>query len=55
MQVEDGLFPSVLEFDVAVLPFLLIQPSLSKTVQMEIDPLQWTEIVGNIGGLWGEL
>lgn len=30
------------------------QPSLSHTVRKEIDPLEWAEIVGNLGGAWGE-
>lgn len=54
MQTEDGIFPSAVDFDRGLLPLLLYQPRLSKTVQREIDPLQWTEIVGNVGGLWGE-
>lgn len=30
------------------------QPGLSHTVRKEIDPLEWAEIVGNLGGAWGE-
>lgn len=30
------------------------QPSLTHTIRKEIDPLEWAEIMGSIGGTWGE-
>lgn len=30
------------------------QPRLSWQIQEEVDPVQWSVIVGNIGGAWGE-
>lgn len=32
----------------------LFQPQLSRTVRKEIDSFEWTELVGNVGGTWGE-
>ena len=32
----------------------VLQPSLTNTIRAEIDPLEWTELLGNIGGIWGE-
>ena len=32
----------------------VLQPSLTDTIREEIDPLEWTELLGNIGGTWGE-
>ncbi|CAN0431922.1 unnamed protein product [Ascophyllum nodosum] len=30
----------------------VLQPSLTDTIREEIDPLEWTELLGNIGGTW---
>ena len=32
----------------------VLQPSLTHTIRAEIDPLEWAELLGNIGGIWGE-
>lgn len=32
----------------------IVQPELSHTLRKEVDPFSWMEIVGNIGGTWGE-
>lgn len=40
--------------DVGVVIVDLYQPALTHTVRKEVDPLEWTELVGNIGGTCGE-
>lgn len=40
--------------DVAVMLVEILQPGLTHTIRKEVDPLEWAEILGNLGGAWGE-
>lgn len=40
-------------FNMGVIYLDLSQPALTHTVQEAVDPLEWTELMGNIGGTWG--
>ena len=40
--------------DVAIMFMSIWQPSLTHTIRKEVDPLEWGEILGNIGGTWGK-
>lgn len=42
------------EFNTGLLLLDVYQPGLSWSIQEEVDPVQWTVIVGNIGGAWGK-
>lgn len=40
--------------DTAVMLLEILQPDLTHTVRKEVDPLEWAELLGSIGGTWGE-
>lgn len=55
LQIKDGLYGGeVFDFDMALMLVDLYQPELTHTLRKEIDPLEWAELIGNIGGTWGE-
>lgn len=41
--------------DTAILFMEILQPDLTHTIRKEVDPLEWAELLGSIGGTWGEL
>ena len=41
-------------YKIAYLITKLFQPSLTHTSRTENDPLDWTALLGNNGGTWGE-
>lgn len=54
IKVVDGLFSDPSSQDQGKWMLDLFQPDLSHTVRKEIDPLEWTELIGSVGGTWGE-
>lgn len=53
-QELEGYFEDTVNYNRGVMVLDVYQPSMSLTVRKEIDPLQWTEISGNIGGFLGK-
>lgn len=54
LQNSDGYYSYVVDYGRGIMLLDMYQPSMSKIVRREIDPLEWTEIFGNVGGFWGE-
>ena len=54
MQIPDGMTNETYIVDKAYMVMHVLQPALTHIIRREVDPLEWAELVGSIGGTWGE-
>ena len=53
-QIPAGMTNETYPVDKAYMFMDVLQPALTHTIRREVDPLEWAELVGSIGGTWGE-
>ncbi|CAM9376339.1 unnamed protein product [Ascophyllum nodosum] len=51
-EIPDGVTNETFTVDIAFMLMHILQPAFTHTIRREVDPLEWAELIGSIGGTW---